>query len=96
MTSSPTDPLVWLPFDPEELGEDLRALHEAALCVGTRDPVRSAEPDLDLVEERGVANRHARVGTRRADDVEQRLDAHAVQPTTHLAFFAEPRLDPAA
>ena len=55
-----------------------------------------AEADLDLVEERGVADRDASLGARRAHDLEERADADAVEAAADLALLAEARFDPAA
>src|SRR5262249_43852479 len=69
---------------------------EPALTVGPRRTVRGSEANLDLVQERCVPHRDARLGARRAHDLEERARAHTVEPAAHLAVLAEARFDPTA
>ena len=79
--------------DPEHGGDHALAAPEAPVARCARRALRSAVPDLELVEERGVAHAHARVGPLRADKLEQAVDGEVVEPPAHLALAAEPRLD---
>src|SRR5205085_12625069 len=79
--------------DPEQRVENARALDERAVARRTRRAPGSAFANLDFVEERRITHRHACIGARRADDLEERAHAHRVEAALDLAVLLEPHLE---